>query len=102
MRSYAMTPSSSSSPHRLPQVFRETLNEIKYVLLNTSPFDKDSIVSRLIAREGEYLRQLLDLFVELETNSDVVYLNILSEIWRSIIMLNDSTIVHFVLTVSGF
>lgn len=95
----AQAPSSSSS-HRLPAVSRQALQEIKFIIVNTTPFDKDSTIARLSARDFEYLRQLLDLFMEMEAMADVVGLNIMSEIWRAVLMLNESTLIQFALSVS--
>jgi len=89
----------SSSSHRLPIVSRLTLPDIKMFLLNASPFDKDSNISRLCNKDYEYLRQLLELFNHMEGSGDIQGLNVMAEIWRAALMLNEMTLIHFTLEV---
>jgi hypothetical protein len=89
----------SLSPQPLPAVTIESLLDIKSLILNISPFDKDGLASRLMARNFEYLRQLLDLFEMLERIEDILSLNTMAEIWRAILMLNDGNMVHYAVMV---
>lgn len=86
----------------LPSCCHENLRELRDKLFQASSSHKDSIVSNLLRKEGAYLSQLLQLFSDIEDVENEEALLLMVDIWRSIILLNDSSIVEFIISENKF
>jgi len=83
----------------LPVDFSEDgcLQRIRYRLENLYPAQREFAVCQLLHEDGAYLDKLFNLFDVLETREDIENLNIMADIFRSILLLNSPELLeHFV------
>lgn len=85
---------SSSS---LPPVKATNLEDLRLRLLSLHPFQRDGYILYLLERNCEYLKQLFHLFTELEESDNLPQLKMLAEIFRLILLLNDSSLIEFLI-----
>eukprot|EP01039_Chlorochromonas_danica_P004708 gene4708-5156_t len=78
------------------------LQKIKMKLDNLHPSQKDYISAQLIDENCVYLQRVFEKFVILEQKEDVQELRLLADVMRGIMLLNDPTIIEYLLSDEAF
>ena len=71
--------------------------EIREIVKHASCSYNDSYVATLLDKDGEYLKNLLKIFADLEDLEDLEGLHVVADIMRSILLFNDSALLDFIL-----
>mmetsp|Transcript_3864 Transcript_3864/g.6025 ORF Transcript_3864/g.6025 Transcript_3864/m.6025 type:complete len:1008 (-) Transcript_3864:216-3239(-) len=86
----------------LPGVSSESLEEIRDKVSSAFPSQKEVYASIILDQDGDYLRKILDMSVELEKAGDTKGCARIAEIVKGIVYLNDRQVLELILSEDVF